>query len=168
MIIKELESGSSNKSLDSVKHLYEKTISSDADSYSKSLMMVNMYKEMAKYVFDFLNSFDNRIIIAEGVSFLPEIAADYGVSKDNYIALSINTEKRFEIFQNRNYVKKHFSEDPLSFFDTVSYIDSFYRDQCELYGYEYHTNHSIDTTYDYILNKLKVINDRVFNCQKTD
>lgn len=158
LILRKLESCSCHKSLDSVKCLYEKVIASDADPFNKSLMMVDMYKAMAKYVFEFLNSFDHQIIIAEGVSFLPEIIADYGVSKNNYIALSINKEERFNIFRNRNYVKKHFSEDYQSFFKTVSHIDCFYREQCESYEYEYYINHSIDSTYDYVLHKFGIIN----------
>lgn len=154
MIIKELETGSHNKSLDIVKRLYEKILASDADPFSKSLMMKDMYKEMANYIFEYLDSFENETVIAEGVSFLPEIAANYNVSKCNYIVLSINKENRLEIFKKRNYVKKHFSEDPMSFFSTVCYIDDMYRKECCSYGYEYYENTSIDSTYKYVLNKV--------------
>ena len=154
MIIKEIESCAHNKSLDTIKQLYEKVIASNDDSFSKAIMMTDMYKEMAKYVFEYLNSFNNNTVIAEGVSFFPDIAANYKIPESNYIALSINKKKRLEIFRNRNYVKKHFSEDHMSFFSTVCHIDHLYREQCKLYGYEYYENHSVDSTYNYVLKKI--------------
>lgn len=157
-IIKEIESYHGGSSLDKVKTLYYRVLKTPASPPEKSLMMANMYHAMAEYVFSFLDKLTDNIIIAEGVSFLPEIVSEYAVPKENYIALSIGIDKRYEIFQERNYVKKHFPKDSHSFFETVCIIDNNYQKQCEKYGYEYYVNQSAETTYEHILQKIKATN----------
>ena len=155
-IIKEIESYPDGSSLNKVKALYCRVLKTPASPLDKSLMMADMYRAMGEYVFSSLDKLTDNIIIAEGVSFLPEIVSEYAVPKENYISLSIGIEKRYEIFQERNYVKKHFPEDSHSFFETVCIIDSTYQKQCEKYGYEYYVNQGAETTYEHILQKIKV------------
>lgn len=153
-IIKEIESYPGGSSLDKVKALYRRVLETSASPADKSLMMSDMYRAMGEYVFGFLDKLTDNVVIAEGVSFLPEIAAEYAVPRENYIVLSIRKAKRYEIFQERNYVKKHFSQDSQSFFETVCIIDSAYRKQCREYGYEYYVNQGAEIAYEHIMEKI--------------
>lgn len=137
-----------------------KSLDSNTDKESKNtpeqhMKVVQVYHDLSDHIFNTLNSFGQNRVVAEGMFFLPEIVCENHVLPESYIALAPNDNIVFELLKERDYVKKHYSQNPDIVFHRNHFINKHYQKMCPLLGYEYYKCRSIDDCLLHVSGKIK-------------